>query len=741
MALAYPIQEIRRAISGISRSRARARMTTIRASRFESVTAGQSRHERALESEMNALNEKAAETAVTRAVAQRWIQNSWRCKEPKILTRLRTECARDLGRRTRWIPLAAPGVMLVLLAAGGWMKSQWPAIVALFALMVAAAITRIHLSGKLRAAAPREAAWLARSYGYAADIQAFTWGGICGVMLFSHGTTPLTLVVLAATAGVTAAAYTTLTLEQGMWLRFSTALWLPLLILLMMAALDGLHYGWLILSLTTAYGLLSTLHGVRLVNQYIDGEMTRSQLSEAIAKLEAQRNELDAHQARVSALSDTAHRLSYYDQLTQLGSRQHFNERLERAVRRHLEFSCPFVLLYLDVNGFTDINDSMGHAAGDQMLQTIGQRIHASLRADDFAARLGSDEFAVLLLDVNEGEAATLTHKLCETIQSPATVDDQPIHPSVSIGMSTCPQDGTTPNDLLKAAESAMHAAKHSPKSSYMRYRSSMSAAAVQRLTVVQELRQALNDQQFQLLYQPQIDTKTASIVGVEALIRWHHPKQGLIPPLEFIGVAERHGLIDELGEWVLRTACQQAVAWREDGLRPFRMGVNISPLQLIEPDFVHKVAAILGETRMPAGLLELEITESAVQTRPEARQTLAHLKELGVCISIDDFGTGYSSLVSLKSLPVDRVKIDRAFVTDMLASARDTALLGTIIDMAHVLGTTVVAEGVEKAAHVESLRRLGCDCLQGHYFSPAVAPAHVMKMAPRTVTTPEAAS
>lgn len=684
---------------------------------------------------MNAFNPTATEAGISRTIAQRWVHHAWTRKEPKVLSRLRTQCARDLGRRTRWIPFATPTVMAILLASGGLVIEQWPAMTVLFLLMLSAAFVRCRLAGKLIDATARDASVLARGYGYAADIQAFTWGSICGVMLFSFGPMPLTVVALAATTGVVAAAYTTLTVETGMWLRFSAALWLPLLALILVTAMEGMAHGWLVFMLGAVYALISTLHGLRLVNDYIDGVLNRSRLEEAVSLLEAQRDALDAHQAEVCELADRAHKLSYYDQLTQLGSRSHFHERLNAAMLRHHEFGRPFALLHLDLNGFTDINDSLGHEAGDRLLQVVGQRIYASQRHDDFAARLGSDEFAILLMDVSELDAARLARQYRETIQLPARVGGKLITPSVSIGLSICPNDAAAPMELLKAAESAMHSAKQHRSLDYMRYTPSMSAAATQRLTIVQELRHALKSDQFELRYQPQFDAATSAFVGVEALIRWHHPEHGLIPPLDFIGVAEKCGLIHELGEWVLRTACAQAMRWTAEGHAPFCMAVNISPLQLLEPDFMVMLRSVLEHSGLPAELLELEITESAVQTHSEARQTLAQVRQLGVRVAIDDFGTGYSSLVSLKSLTVDRVKIDRAFVTDMLASARDTALLGTIIDMAHVLGATVVAEGVEQAAHVESLRRLGCDCLQGHYFSPAIEAEHIAHLAPHAKT------
>jgi len=686
---------------------------------------------------MNALNEQAAEATVTRAVARRWVNHGWRHDESSVMTRLRNECARDLGRRTRCLPLAGPAIMFVLILAGNFPGARWPIELALFGLMCLAAGLRIHLAGKLKTCAPGDAALLARSYGHAAAIQAFSWGGLCGVMLFSFGSTPLTLSALVATAGVVAAAQSMLTVEKGIWLRFSASLWLPLLALLLLSALEATPHAWLVLSLCAAYAVIATVHGLKLVSTYIDASLNRSRLEVAVAQFEHQRDELDAHRTQLQALSTHAHKLSHFDQLTQLGSRLHFQERLREAVLRHQRLSHPFVLLYLDLNGFTDVNDSLGHAAGDHLLQAVGRRLHATLRHDDFAARLGSDEFAILLVDISDIEAARMVRAIRETIAHPVDIGARTLRPTVSIGMAVCPDDGSSPLDLLKAAESAMHAAKTHCRLDYMRYSPSMSAAATQRMTIAQELRIALHSEQFELRYQPQIDAMNGAVVGVEALIRWQHPERGTIPPLEFIGVAEKCGLIDEIGAWVLRNACNQAVAWIQQGLKPVTMAVNISPLQLLDEGFVTLVKTILKDSGLPADILELEMTESAVQTHSDAGRTLAQLRSLGARISIDDFGTGYSSLMSLKSLRVDRVKIDRAFVADMLDSRRDTSLVGIIVDMAHILEATVVAEGVETAAQVESLRRLGCDCVQGHYFSPAIKAAHVAMLMARTATTP----
>lgn len=414
--------------------------------------------------------------------------------------------------------------------------------------------------------------------------------------------------------------------------------------------------------------------------------------------------------------------LAYSDELTGLASRAYFYKHVEDVIKAAQRREERLALFYLDLDGFKDVNDSMGHDIGDLLLQTVAQRIQSVMRQSDFVARLSGDEFCILMDNVqNQYDAVDVANRCLEAINQPIELNMQLMRPRGSIGIAYYPDDGEDLQTLLKAADSAMYAAKAEGKHRYSFYQPELTAQAEQRLQMEEELRQGLENNELQLHYQPQIDLMAGKLVGVEALVRWQHPRLGLVPPNEFIGIAERIGLIKALGDWVIQTACQQAVTWREMGLPPFRIAVNISPTHFQDPVIIETITECLKTSGIPASDLEMEITESVVQTTGDNLEIFERIRALGVRIAIDDFGTGYSSLGSLKKLPIDCLKVDRMFVSDMLQDPNSSILLGTIVGVAQALGHEVVAEGVETLQQVKVLQGIGCDIAQGFFFSRPV--------------------
>ncbi len=425
--------------------------------------------------------------------------------------------------------------------------------------------------------------------------------------------------------------------------------------------------------------------------------------------------------------------LAYFDELTGIASRayfyQHVKNQIKGANRRHEKFS----LLFLDLDGFKDINDSLGHSAGDKLLVAIAQRLQKLMRDSDLVARLSGDEFCIFIDNVNdEYEAAALSRRSLHEINQPLSLGTQIIHPRCSIGIAIYPEDGENLDELLKAADSAMYAAKEKGKHCYAFYHPNLTAQAENRLQMEQDLRLAIERNELELLYQPQIELCSGKMVGVEALIRWNHPEKGVISPVEFIPIAERIGLIKTLGHWVLKTACTQAVCWREMGLQGLQVAVNISPTHFQDPTLATTIKEVLKETGMHVADLELEVTESVVQTTGNNVDMFTRLRDMGLKIAIDDFGTGYSSLSSLKYLPIDCLKIDRVFIIDMLNDPESSIILGAIANVAHALGYVVVAEGVEDHDQVVALNGFGCEMIQGYYFSRPVCADKIPALAQR---------
>ena len=413
----------------------------------------------------------------------------------------------------------------------------------------------------------------------------------------------------------------------------------------------------------------------------------------------------------------------YHDTLTGLPNRLLFQDRLALAVAQAHRHGNGLAVLFLDVDRFKVINDSLGHSVGDRLIREVAVRLRSCLREGDTVARLGGDEFTLLLPDVGQAvDAAKVAKKVLDLVRMPIELDGRELFVTSSMGISLYPDDGRDAETLVKNADAAMYRAKEQGRDLYQLYTPALNATALERLALESSLRKALAHSELLLHYQPILDVATRRVHGVEALLRWRHPELGLVPPGDFIPLAEVTGLILAIGPWVLRAACAQARAWQD--LQPgLRMAVNLSARQFQEAGLVGHVTDALADTGLDPHCLQLEITESsAMQNAQTAIQTLRELKALGVGLSIDDFGTGYSSLSYLKRFPIDTLKIDQSFIRDIGTDPDDAAIASAIIALAHTLKLTVVAEGVETADQLEFLTRHGCDRTQGYFFSRPLA-------------------
>ncbi len=422
---------------------------------------------------------------------------------------------------------------------------------------------------------------------------------------------------------------------------------------------------------------------------------------------------------------------AYHDVLTHLPNRRLFTDRLARDLTRCKRSGMALAVMFIDLDHFKTINDSMGHTAGDELLLEMSHRLQKCVREDDTVARLGGDEFTIILSDLRHPEnAAAVAQKVLESVQVPMPIAGVPVEMSASVGIAIYPEDGGDAETLLRNADSAMYRAKESGRNNYQLCTEDMKARAIERINLEKRLRVALHDQQLLLYYQPQVSLVTGRIVGAEALVRWNDPERGIIEPSSFIPLAEESRLIVPIGEWVLWTACTQMRDWTERGVAPQRIAVNLSARQFQQHDLVEMVRRVLRDTRIESSSLELEITETtAMQNGQVTVEVLRALRELGVGISIDDFGTGYSSLTYLKQFPINAVKIDRAFVADLGSDDGGAAIVSAVIGIARSLHLRVIAEGVETEAQLTILRQRACDEAQGNYFSRAVA-ADVMTKA-----------
>ncbi len=488
--------------------------------------------------------------------------------------------------------------------------------------------------------------------------------------------------------------------------------------------------GWLATSIGLfAFGILA----VTLLTALYDAHLKSSARNHAL-RLE-QANAALQHQATHDALTGLPNRLLLLD-------------RLEREIAHAERDGHSFAVLAVDLDRFKVINDSLGHGPGDELLKEIAGRLSTVIRAVDTVARTGGDEFLLLITDIRQPpDAAVIASKIIAELDKSVPIGGAEVHTSASIGISIYPTDGRDSDSLVAHADEAMYFAKQHGRNAFQFFSPGMSVFSRERLDLERDLRRALPMKQFEVHYQPKMDVASGRMNSVEALLRWRHPTRGLIAPLDFIPLAEETGLMFAIGEWVLREACRQARQWQLDGQPFLRIAVNISPIHFRQPRFLDVVRSALTDHELEPRFLEIELTETTVMDHAEASiQILEELSRMGVIVSIDDFGTGYSSMSYLRRFPVDKLKIDRSFISELTTNSDSAAIVKAIISLAHSLRLKVVAEGVETSEQLQELRALGCDQFQGYYRSAAVLPAEIEKfvrMIPASVerSDPQASS
>ena len=431
------------------------------------------------------------------------------------------------------------------------------------------------------------------------------------------------------------------------------------------------------------------------------------------------------------AIAHQTKHAAYHDALTGLPNRLLLSDRIEQAVALAKRHNKPVAVLFLDLDGFKHINDTLGHAIGDKLLQSVGNRLVSCVRLSDTVSRQGGDEFVILVSDMSEApDAAIAARRFLQVLGEPHSLDGHELQITASIGISVFPDDGVDAPTLIKAADTAMYKVKASGRHGYQFFEPAMRAGAVEREYLEEGLHHAIENREFALHYQPKIDIRTGAMTGAEALIRWTHPTRGAIPPGVFIPVAETCGLISKLGSWALREACEQGRRWTEAGLPPITLAVNVSPIEFEKRDFLQGVLNVLDETGYNPKHLELEMTEGVLMKRAASTDAmLKGLKDTGLRLALDDFGTGYSSLSYLTKFPIDTIKIDQSFVRQISTDPTETAIVTAVISMAHSLNLMVVAEGVETREELDFLSNLGCDEAQGYYFSRPVPAAAFMPL------------
>ena len=415
--------------------------------------------------------------------------------------------------------------------------------------------------------------------------------------------------------------------------------------------------------------------------------------------------------------------MAFYDTLTNLANRRLFHERLEHAIAQSVRNKRASALLYLDLDNFKRVNDTLGHQMGDQLLREVATRLQQCVRSEDTVGRTGGDEFTILLTEIGTPtDAGVVAQKILNHLREPIHISGYPLIVTTSIGITVLPGDSLDPNELMRNADLAMYKAKERGRNNYQFYSDDLNTSAVNRLRTEYEIRQALEQGEFELYYQPKIALRDQRIVGVESLIRWNHPERGLIGPDEFIAVAEDTGSIIDIGTWVIEEACRACQILSAQQAAPVQVAINISPRQFRDPNLVATMRRSIREAKLDPQNIEIEITETMLMQDVEAAQiTVQRLSELGVRLAIDDFGTGYSSLNYLKRFPINTVKVDRSFVMDLPANADDMAITRAVIAMAHQLKMEVVAEGVETKEQLEFLAHHKCEYAQGWLFSKAL--------------------
>jgi len=423
--------------------------------------------------------------------------------------------------------------------------------------------------------------------------------------------------------------------------------------------------------------------------------------------------------------------IAYHDALTGLPNRMLFTDRIDQAISRAQREQGQFALLFLDIDHFKVINDSMGHAAGDQLLNIVSQRLRDVLRKSDTVARLGGDEFTIIIEGLQEAErVVSVARNILDTLEVPVDINEQQVHIGGSIGIALYPQDGENFGSLLKNADTAMYKAKDRGRHTFQFYASEMSHKAMQRLELESEMRTALKEEQFVVYYQPKVNLQTGEYSGVEALVRWQHPQRGMIPPLEFIPLAEETGLITQLDQWVISTACEQFKKWQAQGSRMECLSVNVSARHFKEGGLLAFCKSVLRDDQLKPNNLEIELTESAlVDNYNSAKQVLEEIHGMGVRIALDDFGTGYASMAYLKEFPFDTVKLDRSFVKGIPDDHENTAIVRAMIQLSSALKLNIVAEGVETEQQKDYLKKNNCLYGQGYLWEKPLSAEQLEKL------------
>ena len=417
--------------------------------------------------------------------------------------------------------------------------------------------------------------------------------------------------------------------------------------------------------------------------------------------------------------------MAYHDGLTDLPNRRMFNDQLLLNLNQARKMNQPLGIMYLDLDRFKYVNDSLGHMIGDTLLQEIAKRLASNVREGDFVARVGGDEFNIILPETDRENSLVVAENILEAFKKPFFINNYELFITACIGLSIFPYDGEDSNSIIKNADAALYRAKEQGKNKYKVFHSGMNIQSYRIFHMQNDLRKAIEREELVLVYQPRVNIESGKVTSAEALLRWNHPSWGTISPVEFIPIAEETGQIVEIGEWVLRKVCEQINAWKEKEMIPIRIAVNFSAQQFLQKHLIEHIQRILTETSVNPELLEVEITESVILGNEDIiTQTLQQLRKMGICISLDDFGTGYSSLNYLRRFPVDTIKIDKSFIQDISQNKNNSkAIIECIASLAHNLNMSVVAEGVETAEQLNVIRNYHCQEFQGYLCSPPVLP------------------